>query len=111
VNRGYIVNTVGAVALAAATRKTLVSLIAGAAAGVQIRELMVAFDGVTASGVPVLVELNASSQAGAGTPGTSPTPTQYKGKVLACPFTAAESYSAEPTASGDACPTSTSWSP
>ena len=96
-NRGFIVKTAGATALAAATAKTLINLIAGAAAGVQLREIALAFDGVTASAVPVLIEVCTSTQAGVGTPGTSPTPAQYKGRVFAAPFTAGESYSAEPT--------------
>lgn len=97
-NPGYIVKTGGATALAAATAKTLINLIAAATVGVQLREIAIAFDGVTASGIPVLIEICQSTQAGAGTPGTSPTPAQYKGRAITVGVTAGESYSVEPTA-------------
>jgi hypothetical protein len=86
-----------AVALAAATAKTIMNLIAGANQQARITELSVSFDGVTASAVPVLVELCQSTQATAGTPGASPTPGIIKG-LGACGATAGNAYSAEPTA-------------
>lgn len=95
---GFVVKTATtATALVAATAKTLVMLIPGASRQLLLTEFSVSFDGVTASAVPVLVELVYSTQAGAGTPGTSPTPTVIRG-VGAATATAAESYSAEPTA-------------
>jgi hypothetical protein len=93
---GFTVKTAGATALTAATAKTLVNIIAGANRQAILVEISNSFDGVTASAVPVLVELVGSTQATAGTPGTSPTPTLIRGLGAAL-STAAESYSAEPT--------------
>ena len=86
-----------ATALVAATAKTLVSLISGANRVPLLTEFGIGFDGVTASAVPVLVEVGFSTQATAGTPGTSPTPTLIRGKGAA-QSTAAVDYTAEPTA-------------
>ena len=93
---GFTVATAAATALVAATAKTLVNIIAGANRQCIFCEVSNSFDGVTASAVPVLVELVESTQAGAGTPGTSPTPRLIRGLGAAL-ATAAESYSAEPT--------------
>lgn len=94
---GYVVRTAGATALVGGTAKTLVNLISGTTVSPIVVEMSMSFDGVTASAVPVLVELGYSTQATAGTPGTSPTPTLIRGRGTAV-STAAESYSAEPTA-------------
>ena len=93
----YSINTgTAAVALAAATPKTALMVIAGATKQAVITEFSISFDGVTASAVPVLVELVQSTQAGAGTPGASPTPDVLNG-LGAAVSTAAINYSAEPT--------------
>lgn len=95
---GYVVKTgTTATALAAATAKTLVNLIASANKAPLLCEMSASFDGVTASAVPVLVDLGYSTQAGAGTPGTSPTPTLIRGRGTAV-STSAVDYSVEPTA-------------
>jgi hypothetical protein len=95
---GYVVKTgTTATALSAATAKTLVNLIAATTKTAVLVEASVSFDGVTASAVPVLVELCLSTQATAGTPGASPTPQQIRGKGTAV-CTAGVDYSAEPTA-------------
>lgn len=95
---GYTVTSgTTAHALAAATAETSWNLIAGAAVGVHIVEFGIGFDGVTASAVPVNVELCQSTQATAGTPAASPTPTQIRGKATAVGVTAGVSYTAEPT--------------
>lgn len=95
---GFVVKTgTTATALVAATAKTLVNLIAGASQVPIPCEMSIGFDGVTASAVPVLVDMGYSTQAGAGTPGTSPTPTLIRGRGAAG-STAAVDYSAEPTA-------------
>jgi hypothetical protein len=94
---GYVTRTAAALALVGGAAKTLVNIISGATVSPVITEMSAGFDGVTASAVPVLVELGYSTQAGAGTPGTSPTPTQIRGRGTAV-CTAGESYSAEPTA-------------
>lgn len=93
---GFTVKTAGATALAAATAKTLIMIIAGANRQCVMTEFSNSFDGVTASNTPVLIELVGSTQATAGTPGTSPTPYLIRGLGAAL-ATAAESYSVEPT--------------
>jgi hypothetical protein len=93
---GYVVKTAGATALVGAAAKTLINWISGATVSPIPVEFSISFDGVTASAVPVLVELGYSTQGAAGTPGTSPTPTLIRGRGTAV-STAAESYSAEPT--------------
>lgn len=94
---GYTVTTgTSATALSAATAKTLINLIAGANQQAIITEFSVSFDGVTASAVPVLVELCQSTQATAGTPGSSPTPAVIRGLGTAS-ATPGINYSAEPT--------------
>jgi hypothetical protein len=95
---GYCVTSgTAAQALAAATRETTVNLIAGAAVGIHIIEFGISFDGVTASAVPVNVELCQSTQATAGTVGSSPTPVQIRGKTTTVGVTAGAAYTAEPT--------------
>ena len=95
---GYVVKTGTTVtALVAATAKTIVNLISGAADSPLVTEMSAGFDGVTASAVPVLVELGYSTQAGAGTPGTSPTPTLIRGRGTAGSSSGVD-YSVEPTA-------------
>ena len=96
---GYTITTAGALALTAATAKTILNIINGTNALVRLVEFSVSFDGVTATAVPVLVELCSSTQAGAGTPtGGMFTPTQIRGATRACQATGGRNYSAEPTA-------------
>lgn len=83
--------------LAAATAETTWNLIASANVGVHLVEWGISFDGVTASAVPVNVELCQGTQATAGTAGASPTPTQVRGRVTAVGVTAGVAYTAEPT--------------
>lgn len=95
---GYTVTSgTGAHALAAATAETTWNLIAGSAVGVHVIEFGISFDGVTSSAVPVNVELCQSTQAGAGTAGASPTPTQIRGRTTTVGVTAGVAYTAEPT--------------
>lgn len=77
---------------------TLLNAIAPAGHGLTLVELSVSFDGVTASAVPVLVELCTSTQAGAGTSGVAPTITQVRGRATggSAP-TGGSNYTAEPT--------------
>ncbi|MCC6475112.1 MAG: hypothetical protein IT514_15365 [Burkholderiales bacterium] len=96
---GYSAVTGGAVALSAATAKSILGVKAHANSGVQIKGFSVGFDGVTASAVPVLVEL-CYSTFGANSPGTnstSVTPAQTYGRVLTAGFTAGKTWTAEPT--------------
>lgn len=77
---------------------SLLAVIAPAGHGLTVVTFRVSFDGITASAVPVLVELCQSTQAGAGTPGSSPTPVQIRGRATAGSApTAGASYTAEPT--------------
>ena len=94
---GYTVSTVADAALSAATAKTVVNAINSASNVLRCVEFGVSFDGVAAAAEPVLVELMSSTQATAGTPGSSPTPLQVRGVARAALFTAGEDYSAEPT--------------
>lgn len=95
---GYTVSSGAAFALSGTVAATIVNVIAGTRE-LTITELGVSFDGVTASAVPVLVELCQSTQATAGTPGASPTPAPIRplagGAASSC--TAGVRYSAEPT--------------
>lgn len=92
--------TSGAAFAVTSGAKTLINLIAPAAAAPPVLvEFGVSFDGVTASAVPVLVELCTSTQAGAGTPGTAGTINQVRGyPAVTAGSTVAGQYSAEPTA-------------
>lgn len=93
---GYSVETNGAIALVAATTKTVMNVINSATGLFRIVELAVAFDGVSSTAIPVLVELCKSTQAAAGT-GTSHTIIQVRGPVRTVQATALRNYSAEPT--------------
>lgn len=97
---GYSVTTEGAVALAAATAKSVIGCKANAASGLMLKGFALGFDGVTASGVPVLVELCYSTWAtnSPGTNSTSTTARQNYGRVLTAGFTAAKNWTVEPTA-------------
>jgi len=95
---GYVIETAGALALTGATAKTILSVISAANAINRITAFSVSFDGVTATAVPVLVELCYSTQATAGTPtGGTFTPTQIRGATRTCQATGSRNYSAEPT--------------
>jgi hypothetical protein len=97
---GYTVTTGGAVALSAGTAKTVLGVKSGAAFCLDVLGFEIGFDGVTASAVPVLVEFCASTWAtnSPGTNSTSVTPAQSYGRVAAAGFTAAKTWTAEPTA-------------
>lgn len=94
----YSVITPAVVALAAATAKTVLNLIAPATFGIRLLEYTISFDGVTAAAAPVLTEICQSTQAGAGTPaGSPPAPVQYMGRTIAHGITTGHGYTAEPT--------------
>lgn len=97
---GYTAVTGGAVALSAATAKSILGVKAHANSGVHIKGFEVAYDGVTASAVPVLVELCYATFAtnSPGTASTSVTPAQQYGRVLTAGFTAGKTWTTEPTA-------------
>lgn len=94
---GYTLQTAAAVALVAATAKSVLSVIAPAQFGVDLQKVRVSFDGVTASAVPVFCEICTSTQAGAGTSGTAVTVQQIYGRAITAGFTGGSNFSAEPT--------------
>ncbi len=96
---GYSCVTEAAVALVAATAKSVLGVKAHANSGLQVKGFTISFDGVTASAVPVLIEL-AYCTFGTNSPGTNSTnltENQCYGRVLAAGFTGAYNWTAEPT--------------
>lgn len=96
---GYSVVTGGKVALSAATAKTVLGVKAHANSGLQCKGFAVSFDGQAAA-EPVLIELCYATFAtnSPGTNSTSVTPAQKYGRALTAGFTAAKTWTAEPTA-------------
>ena len=97
---GYTIITTGAVALAAGVAKSILGVRSHANFGLSLTHAEVGFDGVTASAVPVLVELCYATFATnpPGTASTSVTAAQEYGRVLAVGATAAKTWTTEPTA-------------
>lgn len=91
---GYATYTGAPVALAAATTKTILTVLAPAQFGVDLRKWRVAFDGVTASAVPGVVELFAFTTDGTGTAGTV---NQAYGRAVTAGFTSKYNYTVEPS--------------
>lgn len=92
-------STESAVALSAATAKTIVGMKAHANSGMQWTSYDIGFDGVSASAVPVLVECVYSTW-GANAPGTNSTSTtarQSGGRALTAGFTNGKNWTTEPT--------------
>jgi hypothetical protein len=96
---GYIASTGGAIALVAATAKSILGVKAHANFGVDLTKIRVGFDGISSIAVPALVELMYSTWAtnAPGTSSTSVTPLQVYGRVTAVGATAAKNWSPEPT--------------
>lgn len=99
---GYSCTTEGAVALSAATAKSIIGVKSGATTanhGVDLIKWRVGFDGVTASAVPVLIELCAATFAtnAPGTNSTSTTVRQDYGRLAGTGFTTAKNWTTEPT--------------
>jgi hypothetical protein len=88
---GYGINSQGAVALSAATARSILGVKGNAAFGVDWLGYRIGFDGVTASAVPVLVELCYCTFAtnSPGTNSTSVTVDTLYGRAIASGFTAA----------------------
>ncbi len=96
---GYTITTGGAVALTATTAKTVLGVKSHANFGLDLIKFRVAFDGVTASAVPALIEV-CYCTFGANAPGTnstSVTPSQAYGRALTVGATAAKTWTTEPT--------------
>jgi hypothetical protein len=96
---GYVALTEGAVALSAATAKTVLGVKGHANFGVDMKGFWVDFDGVTASAIAVLCELCYSSWTtnSPGTNSTSVTVNQVYGRVTTAGFTAGKTWTTEPT--------------
>jgi hypothetical protein len=100
-NRTYVVrsgaaaNTSVAVALVAATAKTVVGVFGTSGTTIALYRWRVSFASVTATDVPALVEVGITTAA--GTVGTSYTPAQVTGSTLASACAAGYNYSGEPT--------------
>lgn len=96
----YEVDTGGQVASAAATTaKSILGVKAHANSGLILKQVHVDFDGITATEKPVLIEICYATFASnsPGTNSTSVTPVQQSGRVLTAGFTAAKSWTSEPT--------------
>jgi hypothetical protein len=96
---GYGTNTEGAVALGAGVAKSVLGVKGGAAFGVDWIGYRIGFDGVTASAVPVLVELCYCTWA-TNSPGTNSASTTIDtlyGRAVASGMTAAKTWTTEPT--------------
>lgn len=96
---GYSATTAGAVALTAATAKTILGIKGHANFGLDLVRVALAFDGVTSTAVPVLVEVCYCTWAtnSPGTASTSVTPAQKYGRVTAVGATAGKTWTTEPT--------------
>lgn len=96
---GYSTTTEGAVALSAATAKTILGVNGTSAFGVDLKGYRVGFDGVTSSAVPVLCEVCIATFAtnAPGTASTSATVDQIYGRTITAGFTAAKNWTTEPT--------------
>lgn len=93
----YSIDSAGDVALSPSTAKTVLSVIAASGAPIKLVELGIGFDGTSATDKPVLVELCASTEAGAGT-ATSQTPAQVGGPTRTVQASGKRNFTAEPTA-------------
>ena len=95
----YKVLTGGAVALSAATAKTVLGVKAHANSGLLLQKLRYGFDGIATGKVPVLIEVCYCTWAtnAPGTNSTSVTPVQVNGRVLTVGFTAGKTWTTEPT--------------
>lgn len=96
---GYTAPAAAAVALAASTAKSVIGVSAPAQFGVDLTKYRLAFDGVTATNTPVLVELCYATFAtnAPGTNSTSITVQQVYGRSITAGFTAAYNWTTEPT--------------
>lgn len=93
---GQFTGRVSAVSLSAATAKTLVQLVPASNTPVDLVELGVSFNGVTATDVPVLVELLRQSTAGTSSALTLVGDREHES--AAAKTTALQTFTAEPTA-------------
>lgn len=90
---GYIAAT-GATVATGTALKTILTVIAPAQFGADLKKIHFGFDGVTASAVPVLCELWSFTTDGTGTGGTVQ---QVYGRTITAGFTTKYNYTVEPT--------------
>lgn len=90
----YTVDTSAAVALVAATPKTVLAVYGSANVALDLLEFSISFDGVTASAVPVLWELCLLTAASNSTPGTGNTSETANIRLFGGPGLAANGMSA-----------------
>jgi hypothetical protein len=83
-----------AVAVSAATVKTVIAVLGSGADTISLKQVRVSFNSVTATDVPALVELGITTTLGTG---TAFTPVQIIGSTVASSCTAAYNHSGEPT--------------
>jgi hypothetical protein len=96
---GYSVNTEGAVALVAATAKTVLGVNGTAAFGVNLTGYTISMAGTVATDASVLVELCYATFAtnAPGTASTTVTVDQRYGRTITPGFTGAKNWTTEPT--------------
>ncbi len=100
---GYSYTTLAPVALPAATARSILTVLAPATFGIDLTKIRIGFDGVTASAVPVLVEMCDNTLASNSTVNTNNTTcgtaTQNYGRTITPGFTAfyASAAGFEPT--------------
>lgn len=92
----YSIATPADVALAAATAKTVLGVRAPASFGLSLSKWSIAFNGVTASAVPVNVELCSWSSTSTGT-STAATAVQTAGRAIVHGTTGGYNFTVEPT--------------
>jgi hypothetical protein len=96
---GYTAASAAGVALAPATAKSVIGVLAPAQFGVDLTKLRISFDGATSTAIPVSIEICQATFA-TNAPGTNSTtiaPTQVYGRSIVAGFTAASNWTAEPT--------------
>lgn len=96
---GYVTSTEGAVVLASGVPKTILGIAGHANRPLDLVGWSVSFDGITASAVPVLCEICYCTFAtnAPGTASTSTTIDQQYGRAITAGFTAAKTWTTEPT--------------
>lgn len=96
----YSCSSEGAVALTAATAKSVVGVKAHANSGIMVCGFTISFADTNAAEVPALVELLYATFAtnAPGTNSTSTTPRQIFGRSLTAGFTSGKTWTTEPTA-------------
>jgi hypothetical protein len=96
---GYSAPSGAAVALVAATAKTVIGVVAPAQFGVDFLGYEIALDGATSTAIPPTVEICYCTFATnpPGTSSTTITPQQIYGRAITAGFTAAYNWTAEPT--------------